>query len=667
MLRRVCLVQFASVAACCLFAVSAVGATLRLPAYSQDTTKRGTDTLSYIVVNGSGPLSERNSRFSPGTHVHRFDDIPQASSITSLGDILKKETTLYIKEYGRGMSSYISVRGTSSSHTSIDWNGESFSMPTMGQADLSHIPLYFFDNLSLNLGGGSTLYGNGSIGGNIQLEINPQFADQAGMVAASDTSEHGLQLTGGDITIKGGSYETFFTGATAKYASRRWAGRTALYWNGANNAFSFENNTKPGHPSERQNNAQFSNWGVYQQVAHRFKNSSDLILDLMHLDFYRHIQPSVANNDNPVSWHTIADRNTKVSLKWRGTTGEDGRYESVWRYNAGISYNRDYEHYEGDVIASDRYTASAGAEWERGKWRVKAGGRCEYIKPEVESYGSGTYEWRSELYALAFWRPLNSLSIGGGLRGSFVTGTTIPVQPVLNAKYTPFPWLAFRASASKSTKVPTLNDKYWGGVNAYLKPEKGTTYEGGADFSSIVGKWSLSAFATYYNTIVEDWIRWLPAGEVWRPKNIPKVRSNGVECGFSASGVYGNTTIKVNGGYSYTDVKKLESYLAGDPSVGRQLAYQPYHIANLSVGVSWRKWETIIGYGYTGERTTTDMFDYLDPYSLLDLSLLREVSIFSKSCSLCAELKNILNSSYQNVKFYAMPGINFMISARIML
>ena len=616
--------------------------------YSQTNPAGATDTLSKVTVSADAKQLESNSRFSPGLHVQRLV-LPQISSLNSLGDVLQKETSLYIKEYGRGMNSYISVRGTSSSHTSVDWNGESFSMPTMGQADLSHIPLYFFDNLSLHLGGGSALYGNGSIGGSIQLESAPVFANYG----------DGGFLFSGDITLKGGSYETFFTGATARYASDRNSGRTSAYWNFSNNAFSFKDNSKPGQPRDRQHNAQFANWGIYQQFAHKFKDEkSVLAFNFIHLNFKRQVQPSVASNNDPSFWHDILDRNTKAILKFSSQAGN-------LKYDASLSFNRDYELYENDVIAANRFAASAGLGYSGTRWNLKAGGRAEYIKPEVEWYGNGTYEWRSEIYALAFWKPFPSLMIGGGLRGTFVTNTSVPVQPVLNMKWMATHWLALRASASRSTKVPTMNDKYWGGVNAYLKPEKGTTFEGGADLEFISGAWNLSAFATVFNTDVKDWIRWLPAGEVWRPRNVPKVRTKGVESGVRATGTYGNTKLKFSANYSYTDVRKLESDIPLDPSVGKQMAYQPYHVVNCSAGIDYRQWNMILGYNYTGSRTTTDIYDSLPGYSLLDLSLSREFRLFNHECTLCGELKNILNTSYQNVKFYAMPGMNFMINAQV--
>ena len=93
----------------------------------------------------------------------------------SLADFIKQESSAYLKEYGKGMGAYLSVRGTSSSHTSIDWNGLNLSVPTIGQTDFSHVPLYFFDAMDIHIGGSSALYGDGTLGGSIRLKTSPHW------------------------------------------------------------------------------------------------------------------------------------------------------------------------------------------------------------------------------------------------------------------------------------------------------------------------------------------------------------------------------------------------------------------------------------------------------------------------------------------------------------
>ena len=623
-------------------------------AVSTTDTLSTADTLKTIVVSQQRKENAaRNAKFSPGTKVTKFTHISQVTSSTSLSDMLKKHTSIYIKEYGRGMSSYLSLRGTSSSHTSIDWNGQSLSVPTMGQTDLSHIPLYFFDNMSIHIGGSSALYGSGSLSGNIQLQTTPGYKEGVS----------------GDITLKAGSFATLFGGGTFRYSGKGWESRTSLYWSYAKNNFKFRNNTSHGHPVERLNNASYTNWGALQEVFRKFKDNSQLQISAMHLDFNRQIQPSVSNNSVEHSYHSILDRNTKISAAYNGNRNR-------WHYSSRISYCHDYELYEEDIIAANRVMANADAEYRSSRLSIRGGGSAEFIKPQVDAYASGTKEWRGEIFALALWQPLKDLTLGGGIRGAFVTGMTIPVQPAFDIKYHivnphndnrigvgfAVHDLALRGSVSRSAKIPTLNDRYWGGLSIDLKAENSTTYEVGADYSSLYRSWEFKGYVTAYISDVMDWIRWLPAGEIWRPQNVPKVESMGIESGATVVKKWMDWRLKGVINYTYTNVTVKKSLIKNDPSIGHQMAYQPKHSATSTIEATYRNLTGELSCHYTGKRTSTDIFDVMEGYALLDFAIKYDFSIFGDLFTISGEVKNILDTNYQNVRFYAMPGINFATS-----
>lgn len=599
------------------------------------------DTLaSAVVVSQSKADASLNAKFAPGTRVERYAKIQHVTAGNSLSDFLQRETALYVKEYGRGMSSYLAIRGTSSTHTSIDWNGQSLLVPTLGQADLSHIPTYFFDNMTIHVGGNSALYGNGSMGGSIQLRTAPKF-------------EKGAD---GDITLKAGSFYTFFGGATLRYATENeWESRTSAYYSYSKNNFRFKNNSKWKIPWERQNNAQYNNYGILQEFAKRFKDESVLQLSFVYLDFDRQIQPSVSTNDSDYYYHTVLDRNVKANALYSGNSG-------IWRYRISAAYNYDYELYEGDIIAADRFSVSMENQLSLKKVLLDIGGRSEYIKPDVDAYAAGTDEWRTELFVLALYNPNDRLTLGGGLRGTFVTDLSVPLQPTVNMKYKIKEGLSLRASASGSVKVPTLNDRYWGGEAVYLEPEKGQTYEAGADYSTVFKGWRVNSYLTYYYSPVKDWIRWLPAGEVWRPRNIPKVISDGAEAGFDAVKTFGAGVWRVGARYAYTNVTMRKSRIENDPGIGHQIAFQPKHTFMVKIGYERGRVESRLVGSFTGRRTSSDINDIMKSYFLLNAYVKYKLG---RKVILSGELNNILNVSYQNVKFYAMPGFNFSLGAQI--
>ncbi len=299
---------------------------------------------------------------------------------------------------------------------------------------------------------------------------------------------------------------------------------------------------------------------------------------------------------------------------------------------------------------------------------LKAGASAEYIDPDVDSYAQSTRESRGYLFLLARYNPYQNLVISAGARAGGVTNSKVPFMPSIDVKYTLLRssghTLALRGSLSKNSKVPSLNDRYWGGVHSYLKSEISSTREGGADYTWFTGTTSAAIFVTLYRSRVDDWIRWLPAGQVWRPQNIPQVLSRGGEGGLTVTQILYEWSFKATLCYSYTDVKMVEALWREDPSVGQQLAYQPRHSWRGAVNAERGNWASFVNISYTGERTTLDIYDTLAGYTLIDFGASYQGKIFGKDVTISSVVKNLLNVSYQNVKFYAMAPINYQITLK---
>lgn len=601
--------------------------------------------LNVVTVKGSSKqISLSNRKFSAGTNIILVSQESLAKmQACSLAEFIQQENAVYVKEYGKGMGAFLSVRGTSSSHTTVDWNGQNLAVPTMGQTDFSHIPLYFFDAMEIHIGGNSALYGNGSIGGSIQLNTRPKW-------------ERGLH---GDILLSAGSFNSFFEGATLRYAGKTVESRTAILYSTAKNNYSFVNNTKIGKPTEYLNNSAYNNNGLLQEIFKKFRDSSVLSTTLLYLNFHREIQPSVSLNDRPESYESINDENLKVNINYNAV-------KEHFSYGAKLSYAYDYQKYKEDIIATNRVSGSLDAEYRFNLLTIKGGISAEYIKPKVYSYADSTKEDRINLYALFRYMPSARLTISGGLRYARITNANVPLMPSLDARYILLNRLnqivALRGSLSQNSKVPTLNDRYWGGEHLYLKSESSFTTEGGVDYSLFFDRWSVDMFGTLYQSRVKNWIRWLPAGVVWRPQNIPEVLSRGAEAGARLSGNISDWKLALNYSYTYTNVRMVKANWTEDPAIDQQLAYQPKHSWRITLKADHKGLSLYSGLYFTGERTTIDLYDVLPSYLLSDLGTTYSFKLFGKEITANGVIKNIFDVHYQNVKFYAMPGRNYQIS-----
>ena len=99
------------------------------------------------------------------THVDSV--VLQNKASVSLSDLLSENTSVFIKNHGRGALATASFRGTSPSHTQVSWNGININSPMAGMVDFSLIPVYIIDELKLNHGSASLADRSGGIGGSI--------------------------------------------------------------------------------------------------------------------------------------------------------------------------------------------------------------------------------------------------------------------------------------------------------------------------------------------------------------------------------------------------------------------------------------------------------------------------------------------------------------------
>jgi iron complex outermembrane receptor protein len=146
--------------------------------------------------------------FTAGVKRQQLDSLSlQLRQGQSLANLLQELSPLYIREYGPGQLSTISFRGTSSSHTAVLWNGLNINSPTLGQTDFSQIPAFALENVQVQYGSSSSLYGSAALGGSIQLQTQPRQW-QPGVRAR--------------LRQEAGSFGSYFTGLGGQWTNQQW-------------------------------------------------------------------------------------------------------------------------------------------------------------------------------------------------------------------------------------------------------------------------------------------------------------------------------------------------------------------------------------------------------------------------------------------------------------
>jgi len=590
-------------------------------------------------------------KYAAGSEVKTLDSAALATlPAGSLSDLLMQETGLYLKEYGHGMASTISFRGTGASHTAVLWNGLNLNSLTLGSSDFSGISVFLFDELNVHYGAASALYGTDALGGSIVMRTAPRW----------------IKGVEGEAVQVVGSFGEYFTGAKARYGNGKWEGHTAVYHDILENNFPFENTAKFGAPVERQQNAAIHQYGVLQEVAYKFAANRYLALKAWHHVSDNEIMPVMSANFRPGNYEQLENENTRVVL--------DYHQNDNWGYFNGMAgFVRDHQVYSGgNPISTIRFISRA--EWERGlgnNLTAKLGADWRYIRPDVARYETGITQHRQDLHASLRWEPLPQLLLSAAVRQAFVTGFTAPFSPSVGAEWhltqQENSQLTWKAAAARSYRVPTFNDLYWQpGGNPDLKPEQGWNVESGFRYQFDNNSWKWSATATAYRMWVTDWIVWMDGGSFWTPQNIREVDAAGIELDgrLERQTSWGNWAAW--GQYALTSAKNRFGLSDFDRSGGKQLPYTPEHRATLGSELQWKGW-LLRGMGqYTGKRYLTSTNESALPgFFRADMMLGKGFQWRKLPMHISVRANNIFDADYQNMANRAMPGRHYQMILRV--
>ena len=564
----------------------------------------------------------------------------QEKSSQTVSDYLSHYTPAFVKESGNGMLSTLSLRGTNSSHTAVCWEDVPVNSRTMGQTDLSLMPLFFFQNVQLVPGGSSALFGDGAVGGAMTL---------SSYVAAKDT-------VAVEVTSSYASFRTFFEGAKCVVAKNKITSHTALFYRQSENDFkmSYRNVTS------RQKNASFYDYGFLQNLNFQIDRKQSLKVNLWHTFYDREIQPMMQNNDDSTKYESISNRSSRMVVAYENRCDFPFRIQGGWL--------SDDQRYESHKIATDDWFVQSAVHHRWGKANgnhidMRLTGNFHYIRPEVYAYADSVDEKRGELGFVSSLHLQDRWTLICAVDKSFVTDLRCPIaySTDINYQILPKDVLTVGVQLARNLHTPTLNDRYWGNIdNRDLQPERGANLELNVLCQKKVGIYGLSVQPSVYRNDVTNWILWLPRGNIWKPVNVDRVLAKGVECSVRQqfSHVRASETLTVCYAYNRTEVKAGFSEMK--PFEGRQMPLLPKQ--TLSVGFMGKvnRFFYDIQGKCVGERSTSDVFDVMENYFLLNVSAGYDFDLKNGHLLKVGVLvNNLLGEEYQTMPYRAMPKQNF--------
>jgi vitamin B12 transporter len=603
------------------------------------------DSVDLVPVTVMGFTPEH---FMSGLKIQKMDTaVLNRFRFQNLGDLLSFHTTVAFKNYGPGQLNTASFRGTSANHTAVLWNGLNINSPALGQTDFSTIPIAGFDQLSVQYGSAASAVGSDAVGGSILL--------------GSTAQPLGISAYKAEYFD---SFVNYQSQAGAGYGARlknEWgfSGKTAVNYNVMQNRFGY---------AERKGYAMLPSETIQKGFV------QDLFFTKNEQEISAHVW--LTKNSLTLTPKQMASREltqteayrTMVRYYWKDMMLRTSWVRDVIDYATGDYTNTDH-------AVTDRFSnrAEKDIRWNMGSRstvHVKAGGEWAHYRTKVAGYEKPLItENRMDLFLLTRWQITSAFLVSGNLRQAFVTRFDPPLTPSLGAEYQFIQHtrygLKIKGSYAGSYRVPTLNERYWKTLgNPDIVPESGRNKEAGLEQRYTLKSGHLfTANITGYSNRVKNWAYWNPAKNFY-VENLQEVLARGVE--FQAGWKGGIRLLKAGAdiGYAWnksTQEKVYDAYAAD--IVGKQLVYVPVHSGNMNGFVQYRNTRLTAQIQAVGKRFTTfDNSRFYDGYLLTNLVSETTWEWGRVNLVLQAQINNIANTFYLNVRNNAMPGRSFAVN-----
>lgn len=621
-----------------------IGACLVLLMVSAACFSQVSDSITYPEVT----ITELRIEQAIGSSVTETDTLLytllQSKGLTS---VLEMESFISTRSYQPGGTAIFSVRGSGSQHTQVVWNGVPVNDPMLGQTDLSTISLTGFSGVRVLYGGAGLTNNSGGIGGTIELlSAKPKIKD------------------GVDVKLNGyaGSFGTYGVSLLLRDRYKKVFGSTSVEYQTSKNNFKFKNLATIAQEDKVLEHAQVKRIGFSKSLGVNINARNTLSASIYYSQISKELPPSMLM---VTSEETLFDRDIWAALNWR-RVGKKSVVSATTVYLYGNQQyfdNNEYTFHHFYQASKNlvRYKLNLGY-----NLHFEAGADVFMENAKSDSSYRSKPHWRywQAVFASLKYVPKKWVAVQVLLREDVIDGKFSPAQGLVGAEVKPTNWVAIKGNVARNFRAATMDDLYWmPGGNPDLENETGFSWEAGLAFKTKTKTFGFEFDATYFQSKIDNWIIWLPQGNIWTPQNKRAVSSQGLEAKLETSVTVGKVLLKLNGAYTWVSSKVTEGASATDASVGNQLLYVPLHQAKAHLSAHFAKLFLLYGHQYVDLRyTTSDNNSSLPAYQLSFVSVGYEYAIKKHTIGINFTVDNLFNTAYQSIAWRPMPGRSFLIN-----
>lgn len=570
---------------------------------------------------------------------------------TSISELLANQSTIHVKTYGNGNIATTSMRGGNSNQTAILWNGLNIQNAMLGQTDLSILPTMFFNNIGLEYGGGSAMWGSGAIGGSIHLKNTLLF---------NQGFKTKLQMSVGSFNTK-----KIATGVLLSY--KRIVSNTKIYYNSSENNYHYKDTTDKENPNKQITHANYIAKGIMQEFSFLIKSNQLINVRAWYNNTYRNL-PSFSIM---TSKKNQEDDNLKLNADWNYKKQNINSTTRLGYFNDKLNYTDSNANYLASKSNIKTIIAESDNFFNYKNHTINFGVNFTNYNATLlskEATKDTFYNYKLSKLALFIAYKVSlfnsKLNYNLSIRKEFNSQTFIPFTGNTGIYYKLTKSLSAKLNSNKSFRQPTLNDLYWNpGGNPNLKPEESYEIDGGLELKYKRNHVSVLIEGTYFNKHVTNWIIWLPSENTyWSPKNIAEVYSRGTETKTELSYTKKDIFIKIIVNTSYVLSTNQKATSENDNSVGRQLIFTPRYNGQGTLTMGYKNINILFNNNYTGYRfTSTDNTSWVNPYYIANFKCSYNYSFSNINVEFFGNINNIFNKNYVIVSNNPMPMRNYEI------
>ncbi len=609
-------------------------------AFAQTDSTRMLDEVS---VKSFAP-----TRFMAGLKIQSIDSATiQQAKFQTLADFLSFQAPVNFRPYGNGQLTSIGLRGTSSNHTAVLWNGININSPSTGQSDFSTLPAAGFDLLAIQYGSSSCVIGSDAVGGSILLDSKPIWQKK-------------LQVSLGQRLA---SFDNWQSQLSVRLSDKRISSKTVFYKGVLNNNYPYTERNY--YPVER---SATDSKGFIQDLFYLTKKQNQISLNIWLSDNKVEISPQSINTRELLQTQAVRVLNT---YQIKNLTIRGGYVQDITNYGKG-------DFIRPSRTAIDRFLIRVAHEWQFSKLAVHIGTEAAHVIAHVDGYDkSKISENRMDVFAWLRYQVSSKFLTTLNFRHAFIKSFDPPLAPALGLEYQIAKSVKLTANLSRSYRIPTMNERYWSELgDPDLRPEDGFNKELGINWNQTKNDFSFSSSLNVYHNLIENWVYWNPE-LAYRVQNLQQVLAKGIEFTYKINYEYGRTSSGLTAQYALTHSSQQKAYdVFSAEVIGKQLIYIPKHnfTANLFFQTSSSgkaglfknhrmPFRATLQWQANSRRYYTfDNSKWLDGQQIFNVIIENGLRWKHIEGIVFLQISNVFDELYLNSKRNAMPGRNYAIN-----